>query len=72
MIDVPRRVAARFVVHELHGPRPLVIRAWLWLAAEAEDVESKRCCLNAILELDPENEPASLALLVLDQARPTS
>jgi len=72
MIDVPTRVAARFVVHQLHRPRPLVIRAWLWLAAKADELEEKRRCLNAVLQLDPENEPATLALLVLDQRRPTS
>jgi hypothetical protein len=49
-----------------------VVRAWLWLAAEADDIEEKRHCLNAVLQLDPENEPATLALLVLNQTRPTS
>jgi len=39
--------------------RPLVVQAWLWLAAQAEDIEEKRHCLNAALQLDPENEPAS-------------
>jgi hypothetical protein len=48
------------------------IRAWFWLAAQTGDVEEKRRCLNAVLELDPENEPASLALLLFDQRRPTS
>ena len=31
-----------------------------------------RCYLNAVLRLDPDNKPASLALLLLDQQRPTS
>jgi len=57
---------------QFHRPRSLVIRAWLWQAAEADDLEEKRRCLNEVLQLDPENEPASLALLVLDQERPTS
>lgn len=46
--------------------------AWLWLAAQADELEDKRRCLNSVLELDPENEYATLALLVLDQRRPTS
>jgi hypothetical protein len=49
-----------------------VIRAWFWLAAQRENLVEKRRCLNAILELDPENEPASLVLLLFDQRRPTS
>jgi hypothetical protein len=53
-------------------PRPLVLQSWLWLAAETENLEEKRRCLDAVLLLDPENEPASLALLALDQERPES
>jgi hypothetical protein len=37
---------------------------------EARDIEERRYCLNAVLELDSDNEPATLALLVLDQRRP--
>ena len=54
------------------APRPLVVRAWLWLAALTDDLQQKRRCLNAVLYLDPHNEPASLALLLLDQKRPPS
>lgn len=67
-----RTVLARLIPHHLRHPRALAIRAWLWLAAESQDIEEKRRCLAAVLELDPENEPASLALLVPDQRRPTS
>ena len=56
----------------VHLPRPLVVQAWLWLAAETDDLQEKRTCLKAVLQLDPENEPASLALLLLHQKRPTS
>jgi hypothetical protein len=49
-----------------------VIQAWLWLAAETDNLEEKRRCLKAVIQLDPENEPASLALLVLDQRRPVN
>jgi len=72
MIDVPTRVAARFVVHQLHRPRPLVIRAWLWLAAESAEIGEKRPCLNEVLHLARENQPATSALLVLDETRPTN
>jgi len=46
-----------------------VIQAWLWLAAEVDSVEEKRGCLKAILQLGAENEPASVALPLLDQER---
>jgi len=72
MLDRLRTVIARSTVGYLNRPVSLVVAAWLWLAAEADDTEVKRRCLNAILELDPENEPASLALLVLDHKRPDS
>lgn len=59
---------------DLHRPRPhlFVIRASFRLAAKADDIKGKRHCLKAVLQLDPENEPASLALLVLDERRPES
>jgi len=72
MIDRLRTLPAKLIVEHLRRLRPLVIRAWFWLAAQADDLEEKRRCLNAVLELDPENEPATLALLVFDQRRPTS
>lgn len=53
-------------------PRLLVIRAWFWLAAQTNDLEEKRRCLEAVLQLDPDNEPAPLELLLFDQRRPTS
>jgi len=59
MLDEFRTAVARFLVRYLTRPSPLVIRAWLWLGAEADEVEDKRRCLNAVLQLDPENEPAS-------------
>jgi len=63
---------ARFLVSRFTRPRPLMLQAWLWLAAEADDTEEKRRCLNAIVGLDPENEEALLALLALDRKRPES
>ena len=72
ILDRLRTLLAKFIVKHLTRPRALVVQTWLWLAAKSQDVEDKRRCLNAVLELDPENEPASLALLLLDQERPTS
>jgi len=72
MLDTFRTLLAKFLVKLFPRPRSLIAQAWFWLAAEADDTEEKRRCLNAILELDPENEPASLAPLVLDQSRPES
>jgi hypothetical protein len=61
-----------FIVQHLSHPRALVVAAWLWLAAKSRATEEKRRSLNAVLQLDPENQPLSLALLVLDQRRPTN
>lgn len=72
MLDHLRTPLARLMAQRLKRPRPLVIQAWLWLAAEADTLEDKRLCLEAVVRLDPENEAASLALLLLDQRRPTS
>jgi len=54
-----RTALAGLIAYHRRPPCPLVIQAWLWLAAEAQDIEEKRHCLNAVLQLDPENEPAS-------------
>ena len=72
MLDKFRTLLAKLIVRHLNRPLLLVIHAWLWLAADADDLEEKRRYLNEVPQLDPENEPASLALLGLDQARPTS
>jgi hypothetical protein len=34
-LDNFRTILASFIVHHLHRPHPLIIRAWLWLAALA-------------------------------------
>jgi len=70
MPDRFRTALAKFTVEHLARPRPLVIRAWLWLAAKADDIEEKRRCLSAILELDLENEPATLVMVTPGQGRP--
>ena len=62
MIDQLRTLSARFITRWLRRPRALIVRAWFWLAAEAAHLEEQRRCLEAILELDPENEPAGVAL----------
>ena len=54
-----RTSIAGLMGRHLHRPRPRVIQAWLWLASDTDDVEEKWRCLNAVLQLDPENEPTS-------------
>jgi hypothetical protein len=44
---------------------PLVLAAWHWLAADADDLEEKRRCLETLLGLDPGNESARIALLAV-------
>jgi len=72
VIDTVRTILARLIATRLGQPRAAVVHSWLWLAAKSDNLEEKRLCLNSVLELEPENEPASLALLVLDQERPES
>ncbi len=72
MFDQLRTIIARFITRYRRRPRPLLTRAWFSLAAQADSLEEKRRCLKAVLQLDPDNEPASVALLLLDQERPTS
>jgi len=64
-----RTQLAKLIVTHVMRPKFAVVQAWLWLAAEAQDMEDKRRCLNAVLALDPSNEPASLGVLVLDHRR---
>ena len=51
MIDKFRTLLARFIVKHLTGARALLVHAWLWLAADTDDVEEKWRCLQAVLEL---------------------
>jgi hypothetical protein len=43
-------------------PRALVVRAWFRLAAHTDGRTEKRQCLEAILELESDNEPANAVL----------
>ena len=67
MLDRLRTLLARLIVQHLTRPRELVIRAWLWLAADTHDVEEKWCCLQAVLELNPEHQAARAASALLFQ-----
>ena len=67
MIDAFRTLLAKLIVKHLHRPLPLVIQAWLWLAADTDDVEEKWRCLQAVLELNPEHQSARAASALLFQ-----
>ena len=67
MIDRLRTLLAKLIVKHLNRPLLLVIHAWLWLAAETDDVEEKWCCLQAVLELNPEHQAARAASALLFQ-----
>ena len=67
MIDKLRTLPARFIVQHLTRPRQLVVHAWLWLAADTDDVEEKWRCLQAALELNPEHQSARAASALLFQ-----
>ena len=70
MIDQLRTALAHFIVQHLRRPRPLLVAAWLWLAAQTDDTEEKKRCLWTILDLDPDSTRALLGLLafVLEEA----
>ena len=67
MVDKLRTHLAKFIVQHLNRPRTLVIRAWFWLAAQTDDIEEKRRCLEAVLELNPESQSARARLALLYQ-----
>jgi len=60
--DYLRTLSARLITRWLRWPRALVVRAWAWLFARTDDLDEKQRCLTAIVELDPEQEWAQLAL----------
>ena len=39
----------RFMVRYVPGPRPLVVAAWHWLAADTDDIGKGRRCPEALL-----------------------
>lgn len=65
MVDRLRTLAARVIVRHFPGPRSLVVAAWSWLAAETDDFEEKRRCLEEVLGPDPDNESARMAPLAV-------
>ena len=66
-LDNLRTLLAKLIVEYLTRPRLLVIHAWLWLAAETDDVEEKWRSLQAVLELNPEHQAARAASALLFQ-----
>jgi len=69
MIDSLRTLLARFMVRHLTSPRELVTGAWLWLAADTDELDERRRGLKAVLELDPDDSRALLALLALGSGK---
>ena len=67
--SLPRTLSARLITRCLPGARPLLIRAWVRLAADTDDLADKERCLEAILELEPDAEWAQVALLGVRQRR---
>lgn len=67
LADYLRTQLARLITKYLRHPHPLAIRGWLWLTAETDDLEEKRRCLEAVLELSPESQSARAGLALLHQ-----
>jgi hypothetical protein len=53
--------------HHAAPPPALLIRAWLGLAAETDDIEEKHRCLEEVLEPNPEHQAARAGLVLLHQ-----
>ena len=67
-MDKLRTLLAKFIVRQLNRPLFLVIHAWLWLAAETDDPYEKRCCLEAVLELNPKSQyPRALSAVLFQR-----
>jgi hypothetical protein len=62
VINRLRTVSAHLVTRYRLGPVALQIRAWAWLAAEADDLPEQMRCLEAIVALDPSLDWAQAAL----------
>ena len=45
------------------------VAVWFWLAGQADEPEEKRRCMDAMLEIDPENTRPLLALVALRSGR---
>ncbi len=54
--------SARLITRRRLGPRTLQIRAWTWLAREADNLTEQKECLEAIVALDPDLDWAQAAL----------
>lgn len=66
-LDGLRTLSAEFIIRHLRRPRPLVIRAWFWLAAQSDHLDKKRTCVEVALELHPESEAAGPVRALLHQ-----
>ena len=62
MIDQLHTHSARFITRHSLGPDALQVRAWVWLAAETDDIAEKVRCLEVIVTLDPQLPWAQVAL----------
>jgi len=62
MFSQLRTPTARLITRYRIRPRDLQIRAWAWLAAEAENLTEEKCCLEAIVARDPSLDWAQAAL----------
>jgi len=46
-----------------------LVAAWHWPAADAHELDEKRCCLHAVLGLAPENESTPMGPVALGSGR---
>ena len=67
MIDGFPTILARLVGRRLHHRRPLLIQAWLWLAAEADTLQQKRRRLNLVILTHPEVDHVGGLVEVLER-----
>lgn len=67
-VKAGQRSAGRALLEQITSapaPLPLKLQAWLWLTETYDDVDRKRRCLEAVLDLDPDNAAARKGLQLL-------
>ncbi len=74
MAQAGQRQEARLLLQQILVENPSMVTAWLWLATVAVDDDERISALQRVMELDPENNTARVALerlgVLIDETPP--